>query len=73
MYSASKYGIEGFSESLQMEVRDFGITVVVVDPGDIATEITAHRKLSAGSGADSVYRKSLQKAMRSQAESEKHG
>ncbi len=73
VYSASKYGIEGFSESLQMEVRDFGITVVVVDPGDIATEITAHRKLSAGSGADSVYRKSLQKAMRSQAESEKHG
>ena len=49
-YSASKYGIEGYSESLQMEVEGFGIRVVVVDPGDIATEITSHRKRDAGHG-----------------------
>lgn len=73
IYSASKYGIEGFSESLQMEVNDFGIRIVVIDPGDISTEITAHRKVSAGSGADSPYREGLQQAMHSQARSEKHG
>ena len=50
-----------------------GIRIVVVDPGDIATEITAHRSLSARSGADSLYRRDLEKAMRRQAESEKHG
>jgi NAD(P)-dependent dehydrogenase (short-subunit alcohol dehydrogenase family) len=72
VYSASKYGIEGFSESLQMEVKQFGVRVVVVDPGDIATEITAHRRLSGGS-ADSPYRQSFEKAILSQAESEKHG
>jgi NAD(P)-dependent dehydrogenase (short-subunit alcohol dehydrogenase family) len=39
-YSASKYGIEGYSESLQMEVRSFGVRVVLLDPGDVHTEIT---------------------------------
>jgi len=72
-YSASKYGIEGFSESLQMEVRDFGIRVVVVDPGDVATEITAHRRLSRGSRMDSPYLSSFKRAMVSQSESERHG
>lgn len=73
VYSASKYGIEGFSESLQMEVGSFGIRIVVIDPGDISTEITAHRKVSGGIGADSPYQQGFQQAMLSQAESEKHG
>jgi NAD(P)-dependent dehydrogenase (short-subunit alcohol dehydrogenase family) len=72
-YSASKYGIEGYSESLQMEVQGFGIRVVVVDPGDIATEITLHRKVTRGSGSGSPYKQNFDDAMRSQAESEKHG
>ena len=72
-YSASKHGIEGFSESLQIEVRRFGITVIVVDPGDIATEITQHRAVSRGSGSDSPYRAELERAMRAQAEGEAHG
>jgi NAD(P)-dependent dehydrogenase (short-subunit alcohol dehydrogenase family) len=73
VYSASKYGIEGYSESLQMEVEGFGIRVVVVDPGDIATEITSHRKKTRGMGNDSPYRLSFDSAMRSQAASEQHG
>ncbi|HTZ51606.1 MAG TPA: SDR family oxidoreductase [Spirochaetia bacterium] len=72
-YSASKHGIEGFSESLQIEVRRFGITVIVVDPGDIATEITQNRAVSRGSGPDSPYRAELERAMRAQAEGEAHG
>jgi len=72
-YSASKYGIEGFSESLQIEVRSFGIRVVVVDPGDIATEITAHRLTSRGMGAGSPYGSDYARAMRSQAEGEAQG
>jgi NAD(P)-dependent dehydrogenase (short-subunit alcohol dehydrogenase family) len=72
-YSASKYGIEGYSESLQMEVQAFGIRVVVIDPGDVATEISAHRRLTRGSGPQSPYRHNLERAMRSQVQSEKHG
>jgi NAD(P)-dependent dehydrogenase (short-subunit alcohol dehydrogenase family) len=72
-YSASKYGIEGFSESLQMEVKDFGVRVVVVDPGDVATEITAHRRLSRGSSRSSPYLARFEKAMTSQSESERGG
>ena len=33
LYSASKYGVEGMTEALRMEVRPFGIRVVLVEPG----------------------------------------
>lgn len=42
-YSASKFAIEGISESLRMEVKAFGIRVVVINPGDFATSNTANR------------------------------
>jgi short-subunit dehydrogenase len=32
-YSATKFAIEGYSESLDHEVRQFGVRVVVVEPG----------------------------------------
>lgn len=45
-YSASKFAIEGFSEALSAEVRGFGISVSMVEPGDFATGFTASRKNS---------------------------
>ncbi|MGB8489815.1 MAG: SDR family NAD(P)-dependent oxidoreductase, partial [Bacteroidales bacterium] len=42
-YSAGKFAIEGFSEALRMEVRRFGIKVVVIEPGDFHTSNTANR------------------------------
>lgn len=45
-YSASKFAIEGFSEALAAEVRGFGISVSMVEPGDFATGFTASRKNS---------------------------
>jgi NAD(P)-dependent dehydrogenase (short-subunit alcohol dehydrogenase family) len=38
-YSASKFGIEAVGDSLRREVSPWGIDVVVVEPGSIATEI----------------------------------
>ena len=38
-YSASKFGVEGLSNSLRLELKPFGITVSVLEPGAIATEI----------------------------------
>ncbi len=38
-YCTSKFGLEGFSESLRRELMLFGIDVVIVAPGPIATPI----------------------------------
>jgi hypothetical protein len=38
-YNASKFGFEGFSESLRRELMIFGIDVIVVAPGPVATPI----------------------------------
>jgi len=43
-YSASKFAIEGFCESLRMEVRHCGIKVTVIRPGDFRTEFTSKRR-----------------------------
>lgn len=38
-YSASKFALEGWSESLRMEVNTLGIKVVLVEPGSYETDI----------------------------------
>jgi NAD(P)-dependent dehydrogenase (short-subunit alcohol dehydrogenase family) len=43
-YAASKHGIEGMSESLRRELMLFGIDVIVVAPGSVATPIWTRRK-----------------------------
>jgi NAD(P)-dependent dehydrogenase (short-subunit alcohol dehydrogenase family) len=38
-YCASKYGLEGFSESLRRELKPYGISVIIVAPGQVKTSI----------------------------------
>lgn len=38
LYCASKFAVEGFSESLAQEVSQFGITVTLVEPGVFRTD-----------------------------------
>ncbi len=48
-YSASKFALEGWSESLRIEVHSLGIRVVLVEPGSYDTDIwTRNVKLAAG-------------------------
>ena len=47
LYSASKFAIEGYSESLRMELQNTGIKVVVVNPGDFKTDFTGNREKAA--------------------------
>ena len=54
-YSASKFAIEGFSEALSAEVKGFGISVSMVEPGDFATNFTSSRKNSQATLDDPDY------------------
>lgn len=43
-YSAGKFAIEGFSEALRMEVKQFDIKVILINPGDFHTNNSANRR-----------------------------
>ncbi|WP_096156813.1 MULTISPECIES: SDR family oxidoreductase [Bacillus] len=38
-YAASKHALEGYSESLRLEVKPFGIDVALIEPGSYSTNI----------------------------------
>ena len=44
LYSASKFAIEGYSESLRMELQNTGVKVAVINPGDFKTDFTGNRE-----------------------------
>jgi short-subunit dehydrogenase len=44
LYSASKFAVEGYSESLRMELRNTGVKVTVLNPGDFKTDFTGNRE-----------------------------
>ena len=53
-YCASKHALEGWAESLRIELRALGIKVVLVEPGAFKTDIwTRNVTVSRGSTADS--------------------
>ncbi|MGC9347136.1 MAG: SDR family NAD(P)-dependent oxidoreductase [Anaerolineae bacterium] len=56
IYSATKFALEGLTESLRMEVKSFGIDVVLLEPGDIRTSFTANRCLTEASQSHEAYR-----------------
>jgi short-subunit dehydrogenase len=37
-YHASKFAVEALSDSLRMEVKQFGVNVIVIEPGGVKTE-----------------------------------
>jgi NADP-dependent 3-hydroxy acid dehydrogenase YdfG len=43
-YSAAKFAIEGFSEALRMEVNQFNIKIVLINPGDFHTSNSENRR-----------------------------
>ncbi|HCS74732.1 MAG TPA: hypothetical protein DIW17_12765 [Clostridiales bacterium] len=46
MYSASKAAMKSYTEALRMEVRDFGVRAVIIEPGDTQTGFTDNRYYS---------------------------
>jgi short-subunit dehydrogenase len=54
IYSATKFAVEGATEALRLEVKPFGVQVVLIEPGNFKTELTARRRKAAAAG-NSVY------------------
>jgi len=54
-YSASKSALKGMTEALSMEVKPFGIDVVMVEPGDTKSNFTSAREWTAAAKASAVY------------------
>jgi NAD(P)-dependent dehydrogenase (short-subunit alcohol dehydrogenase family) len=71
MYSASKFALEGLSESLRMEVRPFGIRVVIIEPGEHQTAITENRQITEIS--DGPYGGSFRAALKKTEHGEQSG
>lgn len=57
-YVSSKYALEGWSESLRLEVKPFGIDVVLVEPGSYDTNIweTGQKLIEGNNYTDSPYK-----------------
>jgi short-subunit dehydrogenase len=62
-YSASKFAIEGFSEALRMEVKQFKINVVVVNPGDFHTNNSTNRRGFIASSDTDPYQLQFEKSL----------
>jgi short-subunit dehydrogenase len=43
-YTAAKFAVEGYSQSLRMELQNTGVNVTVVNPGDFKTNNTSSRE-----------------------------
>ena len=54
-YSASKFAIEGYCESLRMELKPFNLSVTTINPGDFATSFTSNRIKPADDDAIRLY------------------
>jgi short-subunit dehydrogenase len=63
-YSSSKFAIEGFSEALRMEVSQFNIKVVLINPGDFHTSNSANRRsFLATTGENDPYKLQFEKTL----------
>jgi len=60
MYSASKFAIEGLTESLYKELHSTKINVTMVEPGDFKTSFTEKREISKNANQSDAFQNTLQ-------------
>lgn len=73
LYAAAKFAVEGLSEILRLEVRPFGVRVVLIEPGDFHTGFTAQRQMAAASQGDTPYAEACRRAIGVVEHDETHG
>jgi NAD(P)-dependent dehydrogenase (short-subunit alcohol dehydrogenase family) len=73
-YSASKHGLEGFSESLRRELMLYGIDVIIVGPGSVATPIwDKAEQLEVSTFAHTEYGESMRRVQEYMIRNGRHG
>ena len=72
-YSAAKFALEGYGESLAYEVAPFGIDVTLVEPGNVRTGFTAARRDVPPEDGESTYTGTVARAVGKMAEDEAAG
>lgn len=60
MYSASKFAIEGFTESLYKELRSSKIKITMIEPGDFKTGFTEKREIPKNANQSIAFKNTLQ-------------
>ncbi|TMV48969.1 SDR family oxidoreductase [Paenibacillus mesophilus] len=63
-YAASKFAVEGFSESLRHEMSPFGVRIVLVEPGAYKTPIWNKGLANIRTSPDSPYGRKLQAVLK---------
>jgi len=71
LYNASKWAVEGFSESLQHELRPLGIRVAIIEPGTIKTDFYDRSMDLVDSAEDHTYTTLTQRVLEKARQSEK--
>jgi NAD(P)-dependent dehydrogenase (short-subunit alcohol dehydrogenase family) len=72
-YSASKFALEGFGESLGYEVAPFGIHVTLVQPGNVRTDFTSSRRIARDADDDAIYGQAASRAIGLMQQQERNG
>lgn len=54
-YGATKWALEGWSDVLRLEVKQFGIKVVIIEPGMVKSELAENTLLHAAESKNSAY------------------
>lgn len=73
LYSASKSAVAGLTEALRLEVRPFGIHVVLIEPGDFVSDFPARRQRVDPSRSAGAYRERCEVALSIMENDERNG
>jgi len=70
LYSASKFAVEGLSEALSLETRRSGLSVSLIEPGDIDTDLPMNRRYTEASQPDGPYAQVYKRYLENQTKDE---